>query len=109
MPKFTDAQLYNGQLYNAEPNWGRFLQLELEPCHYFDDEAIEVCDVEEAEFWTVYGREHPNEHGHYLANAITDIPFTEDREAIVAELKRRSGLPLIRCAQEQENYDADLR
>lgn len=93
MLNFTSAQLFNCCTAYAEPKWTDFTALELGGCRSEVDETGDeytsgCLQREEAEFFTVYARDHEG-----LAEAITDIPQFFAGCLIMAELSRISGLP----------------
>lgn len=92
--------LFNCRTNNEPPDWSRFCRIEIRGCRetFADDEKKETwivnCADSEAEFWTVYGREHPSVSGIEIAEAITDCPTREAAEAAAREISALSGLPV---------------
>ncbi len=93
MAHFTNDHLFNCCTDYSEPKWGEFTALELGGCRTETDDTgdeftIGCLQRDEAEFFTVYARDHEG-----LAEAITDIPKFFAGCLIMAELSRISGLP----------------
>lgn len=86
---FTNAQLYNCQTGLNEPDWRGFTSLEIGGCKDDDGSTDWGIPFDEAEFFTIYGRDHDG-----MAEAITDIPRDGAVLQIAAHLARRSRLPL---------------
>lgn len=87
-------QLFNCCTALAEPDWSRFVQLEIAGCKSDpENECTQgLISAGDAEFFTVYGR-FPPEDG--TCEAITDITDPCNVLAIAGELAHRSRLPVI--------------
>lgn len=91
----SGAVLFNCCTGNAAPDWSQFKSLEIGGCRQevaengktFTDFGI---PDNEAEFWTVYAREHGG-----CACAITDCPTRTAADQTGKALSELSGLPLL--------------
>lgn len=100
---FTDverAELFNCCTDHTEPKWCWYTRLEIDGCRNAGNPAPDHetsitagQDVRSAEFFTIYGRRHPDD-GIELADAITDVVDARNLIRIVAALALRSGLPV---------------
>lgn len=82
------------------PDWSRFAYLEIDGCQECHDGAEPYTSGrhtdDEAEFWTIYGRE--KETG--MAQALQDCVSRAEADHVLAEMMRVSGLPGYRVGEE---------
>lgn len=99
MGEYTDGELFNCCTEYREPDWSRYSRLEIGGCSRDENKGISDethivggIAFDEAEFFTVYGRNADDE-----AEAITDVQGTMcDALAIAIALGKRSGgLPIL--------------
>ncbi len=86
---------------SEEPDWSRFAYLEIDGC-VTDDDGLDDPSViggkpdDEAEFWTIYGRE--KETG--MAQAVQDCVSRAEADHVLRLMMESSGLPGYRVGEE---------
>lgn len=96
MGTYTADHLYNCCTHHAKPDWADYKALVVGGC-VNDAEGDEdgTCIIgnmprEDAEFFTVYGRDHEG-----LVMAITDADSLGDAMGVAVHLSGLSGLPIV--------------
>lgn len=106
MTNFTNDQLFNMTKDHAAPDWTNYAHLEIGGCidanedpsaPFSPTQATDIIggmDRDTAQFFTVYGRLHADEHGVMLAEAITDCNTLSSAQEIAALFTGWTHLPV---------------